>query len=227
MELKPATLYVIATPIGNLEDITYRAVSVLKETDAIICEDTRITVRLLKRYDIPHKPLITHFKNREEKALEPVLQALRDGKNLALVSDAGTPGISDPGYFLVSQVVKAGFDVVPIPGPSAATALLSVSHIPCQHFYFEGFLPHKKGRRTRLKFLAQMDCGVLFYESTHRIIKFLGEILEHFGDREILIGRELTKLYETIFRGSASAAIAYFEEHSVKGEFVVFVNSEE
>ena len=226
MELKNSTLYVIATPIGNLEDITYRAVDVLRHTDALICEDTRITVRLLKRYDIPHKTLITHYKHREEKAVEPVLQILREGKNCALVSDAGTPGISDPGFFLVTEVLKAGFGVVPVPGPSAVTALLSVSHIPNQRFYFEGFLPHKKGRQTRLKFLAAMDCGVVFYESTHRIMKFLNEILEHFGDRGILVGRELTKLHETIFRGSVGEALAYFTEHSVKGEFVVFVNSE-
>ncbi|MDZ7797493.1 MAG: SAM-dependent methyltransferase [Candidatus Marinimicrobia bacterium] len=144
MELKPATLYVLATPIGNLEDITCRAVSVLKDTDAIICEDTRITVRLLKRYDIPRKQLITHFKHREEKAIEPVLQALGRRNISQLVSDCGHAGYSDPGYFLVSEVLKAGFDVVPIPGPSAATALLSVSHIPCRHFYFEGFLPTRK-----------------------------------------------------------------------------------
>ncbi|MDZ7821297.1 MAG: 16S rRNA (cytidine(1402)-2'-O)-methyltransferase [Candidatus Marinimicrobia bacterium] len=223
MKLIPSTLYVAATPIGNLEDISYRAVQVLQDCDAVVCEDTRITVRLLKRYEIPHKPLITHYKHREEKAVEPVLQALGEGKTLVLVSDAGTPGISDPGFFLVSEVLKAGFEVVPLPGPAAATALLSVSHIPTQHFYFEGFLPHKKGRQTRLKYLAQLDCGVCFYESTHRIMKFLGEILEFFGDRELLAGRELTKMHETFFRGTVSEAIAFFETHSQKGEFTVYV----
>lgn len=224
MKIQPSTLYVVATPIGNLEDITLRAVQVLKDADIIICEDTRVTGILLARYDIPKKPLLPHYKNQEARTVEPVLEHLRSGKTLALVSDAGTPGISDPGYFLVSEVVKAGFSVVPVPGVTAATALLSVSHIPNQHFYFEGFLPHKKGRQTRLKFLAAMDCGVIFYESTHRIMKFLAEILECFGNREILLGRELTKLHETVFRGTVSEAAAFFTEHSIKGEFVVFVS---
>jgi len=180
---------------------------------------------LLERYEVPRKTLIPHYKNQEAKSIAPVIERLQNGESLALVSDAGTPGISDPGYFMVSEIVKAGFTVEPIPGVTAATALLSVSHIPNGHFYFEGFLPHKKGRQTRLKYLKDMDCGVIFYESTHRIMKFLGEILEHFGDREILVGRELTKIHETIFRGTVSEAIAFFEERSQKGEFVVFVSN--
>ncbi|MCK4812892.1 MAG: 16S rRNA (cytidine(1402)-2'-O)-methyltransferase [Candidatus Marinimicrobia bacterium] len=225
MKLIPSTLYIVATPIGNLEDITFRAVQVLKDVDTIICEDTRVTGRLLARYEIPKKPLIPHYKNQEAKAIVPVIKQLQEGKTLALVSDAGTPGISDPGFYLVSEIVKAGFRVEPIPGPAAVTALLSVSHIPNQHFYFEGFLPHKKGRQTRLKYLAEMDCGVVFYESTHRIMKFLTEIADYFGKRELLIGRELTKIHETIFRGSCSEAIAFFTEHSVKGEFVIYVSN--
>ena len=225
MQIQPSTLYIVATPIGNLEDITYRAVQVLKDVDAIICEDTRVTARLLTRYEVPKKTLIPHYKNQEARSIAPVIERLQKGESLALVSDAGTPGISDPGYYLVSEVIKAGFTVEPIPGVTAATALLSVSHIPNSRFYFEGFLPHKKGRQTRLKYLKDMDCGVIVYESTHRIMKFLSEILEHFGDREILIGRELTKLHETIFRGSVSEAIAFFEEHSQKGEFVIFVSN--
>jgi 16S rRNA (cytidine1402-2'-O)-methyltransferase len=224
MEIQKSTLYIVATPIGNLEDVTYRAIQVLKDVDAIICEDTRVTVRLLERYDVPRKTLIPHYKNQEAKSIAPVIERLQNGESLALVSDAGTPGISDPGYYMVSEIVKAGFTVEPIPGVTAATALLSVSHIPNSRFYFEGFLPHKKGRQTRLKYLKDMDCGVVFYESTHRIMKFLGEILEFFGDRDILIGRELTKLHETIFRGKVSEALAFFEEHSQKGEFVVYVS---
>ncbi|MDD3966776.1 MAG: 16S rRNA (cytidine(1402)-2'-O)-methyltransferase [Candidatus Neomarinimicrobiota bacterium] len=224
MEIKPSTLYIVGTPIGNLEDISYRAVQVLKDADVIVCEDTRVTGILMARYEIPKKPLLPHYKNREADTIGPVLKHLQEGRSIALVSDAGTPGISDPGCFLVSEVVRAGFTVEPIPGPSAATALLSVSHIPNTHFYFEGFLPHKKGRQTRLKFLADMDCGVVFYESTHRIMKFLAEILEYFGDRKILLGRELTKLHETVFRGTVSGAIAFFEEHSQKGEFVIYIH---
>ncbi len=224
MQIKPSTLYIVATPIGNLEDVTYRAIQVLKDVDAIICEDTRVTVRLLERYDVPRKTLIPHYKNQEARTIAPVIARLKNGESLALVSDAGTPGISDPGYFMVSEVVKAGFTVEPIPGVTAATALLSVSHIPNGHFYFEGFLPHKKGRQTRLKFLTEMDCGVIFYESTHRIMKFFNEILGYFGDREVLVGRELTKMHETIFRGTVSEAISFFEEHSQKGEFVVLID---
>ncbi len=225
MEIKPSTLYIVATPIGNLEDVTYRAIQVLKDVDAIICEDTRVTVRLLERYDVPRKTLIPHYKNQEARTIAPVIARLKNGESLALVSDAGTPGISDPGYFMVSEVVKAGFAVEPIPGVTAATALLSVSHIPNSRFYFEGFLPHKKGRQTRLKFLTEMDCGVIFYESTHRIMKFFNEILGYFGNREVLVGRELTKMHETIFRGTCSEAIAFFGEHSQKGEFVIFVSN--
>lgn len=225
MEIQASVLYIVATPIGNLEDVTYRAIQVLKDVDAIICEDTRITSRLLQRYEIPKKTLIPHYKNQEAKSIAPVIERLKSGESLALVSDAGTPGISDPGFYMVSEVVKAGFAVEPIPGATAATALLSVSHISNGHFYFEGFLPHKKGRQTRLKFLKDMDCGVVFYESTHRIMKFLNEILEHFGNRNILVGRELTKIHETIFRGSVSEAIAFFEERSVKGEFVIFISA--
>ena len=224
MDIKKSTLYIVATPIGNLEDVTYRAIQVLKDVDAIICEDTRVTSRLLERYEVPKKSLIPHYKNQEAKSIVPVIERLKNGESLALVSDAGTPGISDPGFYMVSEIVKAGFTVEPIPGVTAATALLSVSHIPNGHFYFEGFLPHKKGRQTRLKFLKDMDCGVVFYESTHRILKFLAEILEHFGDKEILVGRELTKIHETIFRGTVSEAIAFFQERSVKGEFVVYVS---
>lgn len=224
MEIKPSTLYVVGTPIGNLEDITYRAVQVLKDVDIIVCEDTRVSGVLLVRYGIPKKIMIAHYKQREAETIAPVLNYLREGKSIALISDAGTPGISDPGFFLVSEVVRAGFAVEPLPGPCAATALLSVSHIPNTHFYFEGFLPHKKGRQTRLKYLAALDCGVVFYESTYRILKFLSEILEHFDDRDVLIGRELTKLHETIFRGRVSEAVRYFTEHSSKGEFVIYIH---
>lgn len=224
MEIKQSTLYVVATPIGNLEDITYRAVQMLKDVDVIVCEDTRVTGILLARYEIPKKTLLPHYKNCEADTIAPVLKHLQEGKSIALVSDAGTPGISDPGYFLVYEVVKAGFAVEPIPGPNAATALLSVSHIPNTHFYFEGFLPHKKGRQTRLRYLSGLDCGIVFYESTHRIMKFLNELPEHFGEREILIGRELTKLHETLFRGTISEAIRYFGEHSTKGEFVIYIH---
>ncbi|MDD5710291.1 MAG: 16S rRNA (cytidine(1402)-2'-O)-methyltransferase [Candidatus Marinimicrobia bacterium] len=224
MEIKQSTLYVVATPIGNLEDITYRAVQVLKDVDIIVCEDTRVSGILLERYGIPKKIMIAHYKQREAETIAPVLNYLREGKSIALISDAGTPGISDPGHFLVSEVVRAGFPVEPVPGPSAATALLSVSHIPNTHFYFEGFLPHKKGRQTRLRYLSGLDCGVVFYESTHRILKFLDELKEHFGEREILIGRELTKMHETLFRGTVSEAVRYFGEHSTKGEFVIYIH---
>jgi len=223
MEIKKSTLYIVATPIGNLEDISLRALQVLKHVDAIICEDTRVTSRLLSRYEIPRKPLISHFKNQEAKSIDTILSRLQNGESCALVSDAGTPGVSDPGNFLVKHVINAGFTVVPIPGPSAVTALMSVSHRLIPHAYFEGFLPHKKGRKTRLEFLAECQDPVILYESTHRIIKCLEQILTYFGDRQILVGRELTKLHETVFRGSCSQALEFFKDHSVKGEFVLIV----
>lgn len=216
-------LYIVATPIGNLGDITYRAVETLTQVDAIICEDTRVTGNLVKKLEIPPKALLAHYKNQEARAIPEILNRLEEGQSLALVSDAGTPGISDPGNYLISKVVEAGYTVVPIPGPTALTTLLSTSHHLIPHFYYEGFLPHKKGRQTRLKYLASLSDPVVIYESTHRFLKCLDQILEFFGDREILVGRELTKLHETLFRGKCSEAIAFFAEHSIKGEFVLVV----
>lgn len=225
MEIRPSTLYAVATPIGNLEDITFRAVEVLRSVDAIICEDTRVTARLLARYEISGKELIPHFKQQETRFIPKILAYLSEGKSLALVTDAGTPGISDPGYFLISKVLEAGFLAEPIPGVSALTALLSVSHISSDQFVFLGFLPHKKGRMTLLKQLAQEKYPVILYESTHRIQKLFSEILEHCGDRELCIGRELTKMHETIFRGTVGEAVEYFSSHSIKGEFVLIIDA--
>jgi 16S rRNA (cytidine1402-2'-O)-methyltransferase len=226
LELKASVLYVVATPIGNLEDITLRALEILKKADAIVCEDTRITRRLLDRYEIPIKKMIPHYKSKEARAIPEIVSLLKNGQILALVSDAGTPGISDPGFLLTNAILDSGFEVLPIPGVSAVTTLLSVSHIPVSEFVYLGFLPHKKGRLSKLKAIATESRPVLLFESTHRIEKLLQELLLHCGDRELLIGRELTKLHETIVRGSLSYVIEWFKSRSLKGEFTLLIAPE-
>lgn len=224
-----ATLYIVATPIGNLEDITLRALRVLKEVDLILCEDTRVTKRLLQKYEIDTPTMSYHAQSKLSKA-EKILELLDEGKNLALVSDAGTPCISDPGSLLVSQVRERFGDevaIVPIPGPSALVSALSASGISVAEFTFLGFLPHKKGRETLFKEIADSERVMAFYESTHRIEKAL-ESLEKFcgAGRHIIVAREITKIYEEFARGSVTEIRQHFNDNQdrVRGEFVVIVS---
>ena len=223
-------LYIVATPIGNLEDITLRAIRVLKEVDMILCEDTRVTKKLLARYEID-KPLLSYHAQSKFSKVEKIFGLLEEGKNLALVSDAGTPTISDPGCLLVSQIRDRFGEsvlVVPIPGASASVAALSASGPPTSEFLFLGFLPHKKGRETLFKEVASSKRTVVFYESPHRILKALESLSAHLGSkRRIMIGRELTKLHEEIVIGTPEEVLAHYQSHPdrVRGEFVVAVES--
>lgn len=220
------TLSIVATPIGNLEDITLRALRTFKEADYILCEDTRTTGNLLKHYDIKARTR-RYDAHASEKVHEEILADLEAGKRIALVSDAGTPGISDPGVLLVSLVRQRGSATIEaIPGPSALTAAFSIAGIPGNEFTFLGFVPNKKGRKTFFEEVSQSSIPVVFYESTHRIMKALGslaEVLEE--DRMVIIARELTKFHEEVVRGTAAEIIHHFEHHvdHQKGEFVVIV----
>lgn len=227
-------LYVVATPIGNLEDITLRALRVLKEVDVIFAEDTRVTKKLLSRYDIA-TPLERLDAEVESQKTSKVIQFLEEGKDIALVSDAGTPTISDPGSRVVAGVRVAGFTVVAIPGPSALTAALSVAGVPADDFVFLGFPPHKKGREKFFKEIADEKRTVVFYESTHRIIKTLTQLddslreggqARELSDRKVIVARELTKIHEEIVSDFARGMIEYFQKHPEKqrGEFVIIVS---
>ncbi len=219
------TLYIVATPIGNLEDITLRALHTLKTVDLIACEDTRHTLKLLRHYSISDKPLFAYHNFNERTATERLINELLQGKSVALVSDAGTPSLSDPGFFLVRAAHERGLRVVPIAGVSALTAAVCVSPIPIRYFYFEGFLPQKKGRQTRLKYLASLGTTVILYESPHRLLKLLDELTEYFGNPTVMIARELTKVHEEILLGSPSELKAKFSAKKILGEFVVIVHS--
>lgn len=221
------TLYIVATPIGNLEDITLRAIRILREVDCILCEDTRTTKKLLDKYDIHTRTLSYNAHSTNSKG-SLIMKMLKEGQNLALVSDAGTPCISDPGVMLVSDVRKEfGKDacVVPIPGPSALISALSASGVSSATFTFLGFLPHKKGRETLFKQIASSEEVTVFYESTHRILKTLESLDNHAPLFKIVIARELTKEFEQFVEGTAREVLEYFNDHSDKqrGEFVVIV----
>jgi len=222
-----STLYVMATPIGNLEDITLRALRILKEVDFILCEDTRQTLKLLNRFEIK-KHLISYHQHSNLQKMDDIVGLLREGKNLALVSDAGTPALSDPGGVLIERVVGELGDsvkIVPVPGASALTAIASVAGLPVDRFVFLGFLPHKKGKQALFNFIKESDRTVIFYESPHRIIKtltFLEGILD--DNRRIVVGRELTKKFETIYRGSVQEVLEKVQVDEVKGEFVVVIS---
>jgi len=217
-------LYIVATPIGNLEDITFRALIILKEVNLIVCEDTRVTVKLLQKYEIS-KPLLSYHKHSKIKRSDKIIKKLLNGKSVALVTDAGTPGISDPGNILVDEALKKGIEVSPVPGPSAITTLISVSGLNMQKFVFLGFPPHKKGRQTFFQGIAESELPVIYYDSVHRVIKNLNLLKEKKPNAQIVIGRELTKIYEEIIRGSVDYIIEYFSENpqKLKGEFVVIV----
>jgi 16S rRNA (cytidine1402-2'-O)-methyltransferase len=225
-----ANLYIVATPIGNLEDITLRALRVLKEVDLILCEDTRVTKKLLDRYQIK-KPLLSYHQHSKLQKIEEIISLLKEGKNLALVSDSGTPGVSDPGNKLVNEVVKWLSDrvkIVPIPGPSALTCAASVSGFAMDKFLFLGFLPKKKKRKEILKEILESKYPVIFYESPYRILKTLKELKEAMNSEQratnnIVVARELTKKFETIYRGKIEEVIKKIQEDKIRGEFVVIV----
>ena len=215
------TLYIVSTPIGNLDDITLRALKTLRHVDLIAAEDTRRTRKLLSHFDI-HTPLVSYFEHNELKKLDKLLSHMKRGKEIALVSDAGTPGISDPGYRLVQQAIERGIPVIPIPGPSAVIAALSISGLPTDSFIFAGFLPKKGGKRRKLlEKLGDLDGTSILYESPHRLMRTLEDLLEVCGDRQIVITRELTKAFEETIRGSIREAINTLEGRRIKGEVTI------
>lgn len=222
------TLSIVATPIGNLGDITFRAVETLKQADAIACEDTRVTAKLLQRFEI-EKPLIIYSAQSARAGGARVLTLLAVGKHVALVTDAGTPGISDPGTELVARARGAGARIEAIPGPSALAAALSIAGVPSNEFIFLGFLPHKKGRQTLFKEIAAEKRAVVFYESPHRILKALKSLADTLPEKKtVTLCRELTKIHEEVFQGTATEVLAEFTSHPdrVRGEFVVIVSPE-
>jgi 16S rRNA (cytidine1402-2'-O)-methyltransferase len=221
---KTGILYIVATPIGNLSDITLRALETLREVDAIACEDTRVTVKLLNRYEIG-KTLISYHQHSKLYKIDVIINKLKEGNSIALVTDAGTPGISDPGNILVEEAVKNNISVVPIPGSSALAAIISVAGIDMQKFIFMGFPPHKKGRETFFKEVASCIYPVVYYESPYRLLKNL-ELLDKIApEKEIVIGRELTKMFEEVFRGKVDQAIKHFggKMARIKGELAIIV----
>ncbi len=214
-------LYLVPTPIGNLEDITLRAIRVLKEADLILAEDTRTSAPLLKHFGVDKK-VFAHHQHNEHKASSEIVRFLKEGRIIALISDAGTPAISDPGFFLVREVLKNELPVECLPGATAFVPALVDSGLPSDRFTFEGFLPVKKGRQTRLKELAEEPRTMIFYESPHRLLKTLEEFIQCFGaERQASVSRELTKLFEETVRGSLSEIKLHFENSTLKGEFVI------
>ena len=217
-------LYLVSTPIGNLEDITLRAIRILKEVDIIAAEDTRQTIKLLNHFEIS-KPLTSFFRHNEDKKGEYIVSLLKEGKNIALVSDAGSPAISDPGEELVQMAIQEDIVVVPVPGPVAATSGLIVSGLSTGRFSFEGFLPmNKKNRKERLEELEREQRTMIFYEAPHKLKSTLSDMYEYFGNRKIALAREMTKIHEEIIRCTLEEAIKKYEEDSPKGEFVVIVD---
>ena len=218
-------LYIVPTPIGNLEDITLRAIRILKESDLILAEDTRNTVHLLRHLGI-EKSLKSYHMHNEHKIVEEIVALIREGKNIALVSDAGTPGISDPGFLLVRSCIAADIAVETLPGPTAFVPALINSGFPCDQFVFIGFLPIKKGRLTKLKSLAEENKTIILYESPYRLLKTLEELKDHLDDdRKVSVSRELTKIYEETERGNLSELIPYFSKKTVKGEIVIVIEA--
>lgn len=219
-------LYILATPIGNLEDITLRALRILKEVDFIICEDTRVTSKLLARFEI-QKSLVSHFQHSSDRKTDEITARLRAGESAALVTDAGTPGISDPGGVLINALTHhlPDLKIIPIPGPSAVSAALSISGLPADAFLFLGFPPHKKGRQAFWKTVAACEETVVFYESPHRILKSLTELREVLRElpRAAVVCRELTKMFESVYRGDTDSILELVKKDPQKGEYVVVV----
>ncbi|MCJ7801366.1 MAG: 16S rRNA (cytidine(1402)-2'-O)-methyltransferase [Candidatus Marinimicrobia bacterium] len=219
-------VYVVSTPIGNLSDITFRAVEILKSVPLIAAEDTRKTKILLNHYDIS-TPLISYYEHNHFSRINKIIDHLQDGKNIAVVTDAGTPGVSDPAYKLIREAITVGAKVESIPGASAALAALISSGLPTDRFIFEGFLPPKKGRKKRLLVLEQETATIIFFENPKRIKRTLTDILESIGNRPAVVCRELTKLYEEIIRGTVEELLAYFSKHDVKGECVILIGKDD
>lgn len=214
-------LYIVPTPIGNLEDITLRALNVLKSVDFILCEDTRTTRNLLKHYEIDKRCMAYHIFNEHEQ-LGHYINQIKACESVALVSDAGTPGISDPGFLIARECIANDIEVECLPGATAFVPAIVQSGLPCSSFYFYGFLPHKKGKESLLKRVAEMEETVIFYESPHRLLKSLEKMVEIIGpDRKISISKELTKIYDFTFRGTIAEAVEFFGQKEVKGEFVM------
>ncbi|MEO0100259.1 MAG: 16S rRNA (cytidine(1402)-2'-O)-methyltransferase [candidate division WOR-3 bacterium] len=216
-------LYIVATPIGNLSDITLRALAVLKESDLIVCEDTRRTLILLNHYQIKNKRLLSYHDHNKRERTPEIVSFLKRGKKVSLVSDSGTPGISDPGFYLIRECVREGIRVIPLPGPSAIITALVVSGLPCDRFVYEGFLSHREGKkRKRLLALKDEERTMVFYEAPTRLLKTLKAMAEIFGERECVIARELTKKFEEILRGKISEIIQVLESREkIKGEIVI------
>ena len=219
-------LFVVGTPIGNLEDITHRAVSTLKSVEIILAEDTRNSKKLLNAHKIETK-MISYHEHSSEKEIEKIIDLLLKGKDLALISDAGTPTISDPGYGLIRNCIKHDIIIVPIPGVSAITAAMSVSGLPSDSFTFIGFLPQKKGRLKKIEQLNNIENTVILFESPYRLEKTLNQLLENLGNRPVVVGRELTKLYEEVIRCNLSEVIKYFSKSKVKGEIVIMIGKDD
>lgn len=219
----PGTLYIVSTPIGNLEDITYRAVKVLGSVDLIAAEDTRKTKILLDHYSIS-KPMLSYFSYNEKQRTPQLIEQLKAGKSIALVSDAGTPGISDPAHRIVIAALENEIPIIPIPGPTAFLSALIVSGLPTHGFVFEGFLPVKKGRKTKLEELRNEPRTIVLYESPHRIVKTLTEIGNAFGERQVVVARELTKKFEEIVRGPLSFVLKEISSKPTRGEYVLLVS---
>lgn len=218
-------LYIIPTPIGNLEDMTHRAIRILKEVDLILAEDTRNSAKLLKHYQIETRMQSFHQHN-EHKTLHGIINRIASGEKIALISDAGTPGISDPGFILVRECVRIGLDVECLPGPTAFVPALINSGLASDRFFFEGFLPHKKGRKSRLEILAQYPYTLVFYESPFRLVKTLEQFAEYFGgERQASVSRELTKIHEENKRGTLLELLEYFNNKKVQGEIVIIVGN--
>ena len=216
-------LYVVPTPVGNMEDMTLRAIRILKEADLVLAEDTRTSGILLKHFEIKNQ-LMSHHKFNEHGTSAGIVDRLRAGATIALISDAGTPGISDPGFYLIREAVNAGVEVQCLPGATAMIPALVSSGLPCDRFCFEGFLPQKKGRQSRIKALAEEQRTMVFYESPYRVVKLLEQLAEVFGnERHVSACREISKVHEESVRGTLAEVIAHFKEHEPRGEFVVVV----
>jgi 16S rRNA (cytidine1402-2'-O)-methyltransferase len=218
-----SSLYIVSTPIGNLKDITLRAIEILNEVNFIACEDTRVTAFLLNNYEIKSELISLNAAN-ESKKIDSVISRIRNGESCALVSDAGTPGISDPGTRLISATIKKGITVIPVPGVTAAITALTLSGLPTDSFIYEGFIPQKKGRQKLLKKLAEEERTIILYESTYRIEKLLNELNNYMPKRTLVVCRELTKKFEETWRGTASEILSNFSDKITKGEFTVVIS---
>ena len=220
---KSRMLYIVPTPVGNMEDMSLRAIRLLKEVDLVLAEDTRTSGILLKHFDIQNR-LMSHHKFNEHGTSAAIVERLKSGENVALISDAGTPGISDPGFLVAREAIRAGVEVITLPGATAFVPALVSSGLPCDRFCFEGFLPQKKGRQTRLQALAEETRTMIFYESPHRVVKALTQFIEVFGpERQVSVCREISKIHEESVRGTLQEVLQHFTETEPRGEFVIVV----